>query len=57
MLPKDVDIEIEKLKAKKIGLANKINLTRDFEEKEELQKEVERIQNQIDVLEKFKSKS
>jgi len=57
MLPKDVDIEIEKLKAKKIGLANKINLTRDFEEKEELQKEVERIQNQIDILEKFKSKS
>lgn len=56
MLPKDVDSEIEKLKTKKIEIANRINLTTDFEEKEELQREVERIQAQIDVLEKFKRK-
>lgn len=56
MLPKDVDSEIEKLKAKKIEIANRINLTTDFEEKEELQREIERIQAQIEILEKLKTK-
>lgn len=56
MLPKEIDLEIEKLKEKKIEIANKINLTSDFEEKEELQREIERIQAQIDILEKFKRK-
>jgi len=56
MLPKDVDVEIEKLKAKRIEIANKINLTTDFDEKEELKRDIERIQNQINILEKFKRK-
>jgi hypothetical protein len=56
MLPEDVELEMERLKEKKIEVANKINLTTDFEEKEELKKELERIQMQIDTLEKFKTK-
>jgi len=53
----EIEEEIEKLKMKKIELVSKINLTTDFDEKEELQQQVERIQNQIDTLEKFKKKS
>jgi hypothetical protein len=56
MLPKDVDSEIEKLKTKKIEIANKIKLTTDFEEKEKLRKEIEKIQAQIEILEKLKTK-
>jgi hypothetical protein len=56
MLPKDVDAEIERLKIKKIEIANRINLTSDFEEKEELRREVERIQAQIEILEKLRTK-
>lgn len=45
--------EIEKLKARKIDLSNRINLTRDSDEKEELRSQIERIQKQIETLEKF----
>lgn len=56
MQPKDVDREIERLKSKKIEIANRINLASDFEEKEEFQREIGRIQAQINVLEKLKTK-
>ena len=52
-MPSEIEREIEKLKMKKVELANRINLTRDFEEREELQREIDRIQAQIEILEKF----
>ncbi len=54
MLPKDVDIEIDKLKRKKMGLVNKINTTTDYEEKEQLQQDMQHIQQQINTLEKLR---
>jgi hypothetical protein len=57
MLPNEVDAEIEKLKAKKIELTSKLNLAEEFEEKEQLESEIAKIQQQIEVLEKLKSKS
>lgn len=56
MQPKDIDSEIEKLKLRKVGLTSKMNVTTDFDEKEELKLDVQRIQQQIDTLEKFKKK-
>ncbi|MEM5805084.1 MAG: hypothetical protein QW156_02240 [Candidatus Aenigmatarchaeota archaeon] len=55
MLQKDVEEEIEKLKSKKMELVNKINLTLDFEERDNLEKEVEKIEEQIQLLEKMKT--
>lgn len=54
MIREEANMEIEKLKVKKVELVNKMNLTTDFDEKEELQREVERLQKQIDILEKLK---
>lgn len=52
----NIDIEIEKLRMKKVEMANRINLAKDFDEKEELQLQISRIQQQIETLEKFKKK-
>jgi hypothetical protein len=54
MLPEDVGAEVERLKIKKIELANRLNLTDDYDEKEELRLGIERIQKQIDTLEKLR---
>ncbi len=54
MIGKDIDEEIGKLKAKKVEITNRMNLVISFDEKEELQEEMKRIQKQIDTLEKFK---
>jgi len=56
MQPKDIDSEIEKLKLRKVELTSKMNVTTDFDEKEELKLDIQRIQQQIDTLEKFKKK-
>lgn len=56
MLPQDVSSEVEKLKLRKIDLTNKMNLTSDFEEKEEMESQIKIIQNQIETLEKFVGK-
>jgi hypothetical protein len=56
MLPEDVDDEIEKLKARKIELTNKMNMTTSFDEKEELKDEIDRLKGQVEILEKFKGK-
>jgi hypothetical protein len=56
MLPNEVDAEIEKLKVKKVELTSKLNLVEEFEEKEQIEDEIARIQRQIDILEKLKSK-
>jgi len=57
MLPNEVDAEIEKLKVKKVELTSKLNLVEEFEEKEQIEDEIARIQKQIEILEKLKSKS
>lgn len=54
MMKEDIDREIEKMKMRKVELVSKLNLINNFDEKEELQNEIEIIQKQIDVLEKFK---
>ena len=54
MLPNDIDVEIEKLKLKKMDLTNKMNATTDYEEKETLRQDLQSIQQQISTLEKLK---
>ena len=53
----DLSSEIEKLKARRMELASKVNVTRDSDEKEELKMQIERLQKQIDMLERFYKKS
>ena len=50
----EVSEEIERLKMKKVELANKANMTTDFEEKEDLKTQIDQLQKQIETLEKFK---
>ncbi len=52
----DVSSEIEKLKARRVELASRVNITKDGEEKEEIRLQIERLQKQIDTLEKFYKK-
>jgi len=54
MFPEDIEAEIQRLKTKKIEIGSKIKLTRDFNEKEILNEELERIENQIKILETVK---
>ncbi len=54
MIGNDIDKEIEKLKARKVEITNRMNLLTSFDEKEEMQEEIKSIQKQIDTLEKFK---
>ena len=56
MKPNDIDGDIDKLKYKKIELANKLNISISFEDKEEIKLEIQRVQNQIDTLERYKNK-
>jgi hypothetical protein len=56
ILPKDMEEEIEKLKTMKVEIANKMNLTTDYDEKEEMRENMEKIQRQIEVLERMKGK-
>jgi hypothetical protein len=50
----EIESEIERLKSKKVELVSKLNLTSDFEEKEQLQEQLERIESQIAMLERLK---
>lgn len=52
----DIEREIEKLKMRKLELANKMSVTIDVDEREELQLEIDRLQAQIDTLERFRKK-
>lgn len=53
MLGEDLIAEIEKLKSKKIEITNKINLIDNFEEKEDMRRSLELIENQIEILRKM----
>lgn len=50
----EIEAEIERLKSKKVELVSKLNLTEDFEEKEQLQEKLKRIETQISMLERLK---
>lgn len=52
----DIEDEIERLKARKIELTNKMNMTTSFDDKEELKQDIGRLTAQIEILEKFKVK-
>jgi hypothetical protein len=52
----EIEREIEKLRLKKLELTNKINLTLDYDERDFLEREIERIDKQIQLLEKLKTK-
>jgi len=54
MIPRDVEEEIENLKLKKVEIVNKMNLTTDYDEKEEMKESVDKIQRQIEILERLK---
>jgi len=56
MQNEDVEREIEKLKAKKLEITNKMNLIDDFEQHDDFEKQVARINDQIRTLEKLRSK-
>lgn len=49
----NVEEELEKLKAKKLELITRLNLTNDETEKANLKEEIERIDKQIETLEKY----
>ena len=55
MKKEDVEVEIEKLKLRINELRNRASLTDDFEKRDGLDKQVSMMQNQIRILEKFKS--
>lgn len=59
MAPEEADEiveEIEKLKLRKVKLTNNMNMTISFDDKEDLKQDIARINEQIDILEKFKKK-
>ena len=49
--------EIERLKTMQKSLKNKIKVTTNFDEKEMLQEQINGLQTQIDMLERFRSKT
>lgn len=56
MKSEDFSYEIEKLKARRVELASRANITRDSDEKEDIKLQIERLQRQIDTLEKYYGK-
>lgn len=54
MLPIDVDREIERLKQRKMELTSKTGLHTSFDEKEDLEIEIKKIQKQIELLENLR---
>ena len=54
MMRNDVNEEIDRLKVRKIELSNKMNMVTSFDDKDELKEEIERLNAQIAMLEKFK---
>jgi hypothetical protein len=53
MLPEDTKDEIDKLKARRLELTNRMNMTTSFDEKEIIKEDLDRIKKQIGVLERM----
>jgi len=56
MANEEFDKEIERLKFLKTGLANKISITTDFNQRDRLEEELSKINGQIKTLEIFKKR-
>lgn len=56
MIPEEIEEEVERLKAKKLEFMAKSNLTNDFNQREEYELEIKKIQDQIATLEKLRRK-
>jgi len=54
MMRSDVNEEIDRLKARKIELSNRVNMTTSFDEKDELKEDIGRLNAQISTLEKLR---
>jgi len=52
----DIEKEIERLKVKKDELANKASMTKDFNERDELEQQIAVIASQIKTLEHLRTK-
>jgi hypothetical protein len=53
VLPDDVKDEVDKLRARRLELTNRMNMTTSFDEKEVIREDLDRIKRQIDVLERM----
>ena len=54
MMNEDVNGEVDRLKARKVELSNRMNMTTSFDDKEDIKEEIGRLNAQIAMLEKFK---
>jgi len=54
MMNEDVNGEVDRLKTRKVELSNRMNMTTSFDDKEEIKEEIDRLNAQIAMLEKFK---
>lgn len=54
MMRNDVNEEIDRLKARKVELSQRMNTSTSFDDKDELKEEIGRLNAQIAMLEKFK---
>lgn len=52
----EVEKEIEKLRIRKVSIVNKVNKSTSSDEKEGYEEELEAIQRQIEILERFKNR-
>ena len=57
MRKNDIDLEIDKLKVMRLELSNKMKIVQDFDEKDQLERQIKRIDGQIQTLEKFRVKT
>ena len=57
MRKNDIDLEIDKLKVMRLELSNKMKIVQDFDEKDQLEGQIKRIDGQIQTLEKFRVKT
>jgi len=54
MLAEDVEMEIEKLKVRRLEMTNRMNMTTSFDDKDEMKEDINGINRQIEILEKLK---
>lgn len=53
MRAEDLAAELEKLKSRLDGLSTRMKITRDHAEKEDLRQEMEKLQAQIEILQRY----
>ncbi|MCX6820585.1 MAG: hypothetical protein NT016_01395 [Candidatus Aenigmarchaeota archaeon] len=53
MMRSDVDEEVDRLKARKVELSNRMNMTTSFDDKDELKEDIIRLDAQIATLERL----